>query len=394
MNRRDVLRGGLSMLAMSASSEASSLDGVTRTLRVTEEAGLRRFGYPVQALLGDVGDTRSFRLTRGGQIIPAQFRPVVDPKGQTAYVLDFNASPGPLESQDYTVEFGRAAPEPTEGMRVARLDGIVRISNGKSLAFDVPEDLSGLLKSAVNAGEPFLAAGGRGLAIRDRVGKTIPIGGSITSRTISREGPMAVGLRFESSARLDGGVVRSTIDLTFPRSKSWVEVTWQLDDPLMLAAALEVGLRLAVEGEPTLIDLGASSTIYGQIRGDERMILESGKEPDSKAPPRWRVLQGHPDRLNEFAVQRPDDRREAEGWAHLMDHRRCTAIAVADFGKSSHDRLQVDADGRLAIDRRHAGAERPKKALKFWLHFVSMPVQVGAATSPQSMLSPLKHVWI
>jgi hypothetical protein len=390
MNRRDVLHGGFSLLAMSATTGLE----VTRTLRVTEEAGLRRFGYPVQAILGDVGATRSFRLTRGGQTIPAQFRSVNDPEGRPAYALDFNVSPGPLESQDYTVEFGRAAEEPTEGMRVARLDGIVRVSNGKTLAFEVPVDLSGLLKSAVNAGEPFLAAGSRGLAIRDRAGKSIPVGGSITSWTISREGPMAVGLRFEASTRFDGGAVRSTVDMTFPRSKSWVEVTWSLDDPAILVSALEVELRLALEGVPTLIDLGASSTIYGQIRGEERMILESGKGPDSKAPPRWTVLQGHPDRLLEFAVQRPDDRREAEGWAHVMDHRRCTAIAVADFGKSSHDRIQVDADGRLAIDRRHAEPGRPKRALKFWLHFVGMPVQVGAATSPQSILSPLKHVWI
>ena len=37
------------------------------------------------------------------------------------------------------------------------------------------------------------------------------------------------------------------------------------------------------------------------------------------------------------------------------------------------------------------GGER--KVLRFWLHFVSMPVQVGAATSPQSMQSPLVIDW-
>ena len=29
------------------------------------------------------------------------------------------------------------------------------------------------------------------------------------------------------------------------------------------------------------------------------------------------------------------------------------------------------------------------KGLRFWLHFVDVPVQVGAVTSPQAMLAPL-----
>ena len=33
---------------------------------------------------------------------------------------------------------------------------------------------------------------------------------------------------------------------------------------------------------------------------------------------------------------------------------------------------------------------QPKKSLRFWLHFVTTPVQVGAVTSPQSMLAPLE----
>jgi hypothetical protein len=33
------------------------------------------------------------------------------------------------------------------------------------------------------------------------------------------------------------------------------------------------------------------------------------------------------------------------------------------------------------------------KRLKFWLHFVPMPVQIGAVTSPPSMLAPLVVEW-
>ena len=56
--------------------------------------------------------------------------------------------------------------------------------------------------------------------------------------------------------------------------------------------------------------------------------------------------------------------------------------------------IVVGADGRVRLSRDFAmgPGEPPRgpKSLNFWLHFVPMPVQVGAATSPQSMLAPLR----
>jgi hypothetical protein len=77
-----------------------------------------------------------------------------------------------------------------------------------------------------------------------------------------------------------------------------------------------------------------------------------------------------------------------------MDESRCTAVAVARFGRESRDRIEVEADGRVRICREFAGtvaapAAGPK-ALTCWFHFVPMPVQVGAATSPQATLAPLE----
>jgi hypothetical protein len=51
----------------------------------------------------------------------------------------------------------------------------------------------------------------------------------------------------------------------------------------------------------------------------------------------------------------------------------------------------VSADGRLVIRRDFLrGGER---SLHFWLHFVTMPVQVGAATSPAAMQNSLRVEW-
>jgi hypothetical protein len=82
-----------------------------------------------------------------------------------------------------------------------------------------------------------------------------------------------------------------------------------------------------------------------------------------------------------------------------MDATRCTALAIADFGRNARDRIQIDKDGVVQIARDFTGDSassappRGPKTLRFWFHFVPMPVHIGAATSPQAMLAPLSVTW-
>jgi hypothetical protein len=75
-----------------------------------------------------------------------------------------------------------------------------------------------------------------------------------------------------------------------------------------------------------------------------------------------------------------------------MDSQRCTAVAVDNFARESHDWIEISDQGRLQIWREFSlpgiPAKPGTKKLTFWLHFVSFPPHVGAATSPQSMLVP------
>ena len=77
-----------------------------------------------------------------------------------------------------------------------------------------------------------------------------------------------------------------------------------------------------------------------------------------------------------------------------MDESRCTALAVARFGRESRDRIEIEAGGRVRICREFAGGgvapTAGPKALTCWFHFVQMPVQVGAVTSAQAILAPLE----
>jgi hypothetical protein len=376
------------------------------TFRLEETAGLRRFGYPVHTLVPGNPVGPNFRLERDGKPVAAQFRKVETADGRPAVALDFNASPGPLETQVYAVRFGdvEPGPEPKAGMTVTHDGGEFRVANGSVLTFTLPDTLDGFLKSVRNARLEFIRTGqpSRGLSLQARARDVqVPLG---TKGVVTRQGPIAVGLRYAGTVTVPGGQpLRSVVDLTFPNSKSWVEARWSVNDPEGLVAMMGVDVPLLVEGAPTLIDLGASDTVYGQIRGDEWMTLKAGRRPGEPAPSSsWEVFKVQPGSAvgaeARFAAAPPRG-AAAEGWAHVIDRSRCTAVAVAGFGSPWYDEITTRADGRVELQRWFArtgeGAapvEGPK-SLTFWLHFVTTPVQVGAATSPQAMLAPLKVGW-
>ena len=406
-SRRDAFRYSLAaMTAPIGPGMARPPARGVRSFELIEPTGLRRFGYPVHALVPDAGDGRNFRLARDGRAIPAQFRSVAGPEGRKDVALDFIASPGPLETARYEVQFGpevEPGPEPKAGLKVEKRDGRFFVVQGSSMTFEVAEDLSGFLRSVGSPRFGYLRDNSNGFSLRERGGASGPIlvrGGEnglpIRSR-VTREGPFAVGLRFEWTG--PSGTV-SALDLTVPHSKSWIEAAWSVEDPSGRIVGMELDLNLLLEGSPTLVDFGAGSTIYGQIKGDQRMELAAGRaegEPEPKSAAGWVVRQGEGDQPPIFAASTPAAPRPAEGWAHIMDAKRCTALAVADFGRSkARDRISVEANGRLRLARDFSTGVAPSKgpkSLAFWLHFVPMPVQVGAATSPQAILSPLRVEW-
>jgi hypothetical protein len=403
ITRRSVLKTGLAMLALPALGAAPG-EGTFR-LKLSETAGLRRFGYPVFAILPDVHTDTRFRLTREGRAIPAQFRKVKW-EGRERVALEFVASPGPMESQTYVVAFGdsvETGPEPRQGMSVKSVENDFVVEHGSSLKFVVPRDLRGFLKTVSGGKREYLQAASEGLAIHLQDGRSLRLGVKGSDElpmrgTIDRQGPLAIGLRFDSTEK-DGikPRVATSLELSFPSSKSWVETQWTVEDPEGLVSGLSVDLRLAVTGEPTLVDLGADSTVYGTIRAQERMSLSARPGGGPPGPSqRWIVMKGGPDRREPLAVMsRPN--LAAEGWAHVMDSTRCTALAVAEFGRGTDDSIDVAAEGRIYLARNFNDPEgnptKGRKLLRFWFHFVPMPVQVGAATSPQAMLAPLQVVW-
>jgi hypothetical protein len=385
-------------------------------IRVAETVGISRFGYPVSVVLPvaePVKDTDHFRLLDGDKPVSAQFRPHGDTsKGIRAVSLDFNASPWPLEKHDYVVEYGPgvATSEPKSGLRVETREKEFRIVHPGGLQFVVPRDLAGLLKQVQTKKLKFLNSESIGLMSWNGEDKRFFGGEQVTVAktpnlvpiklisSVVKEGPLAVGLRFEGSGSLDKVKhLPFTVEMDFPISKSWVRVAWTMDDEKGNVPSLGVHLNLHVEGEPTLIDFGAGTLVYAQLRQSQAVRLRQNPRERPSSTPLWETSLGVERQLKPFVVAAgaAGAARNAEGWAHVMDRERCTAVAVADFAESQEGaEILVDADGSLRLWR-HFGkpggdVPRGKKQLMFWLHFVDMPVHVGAATSPQAMLAPLK----
>lgn len=341
--------------------------------RVRETAGLRRFSYPARARIA--ANSASLRLLENGKPVPAQFTAV-----DGGIEIDFNVSLGPWETRDYRVETG--SPEMGQGISMEESGGGFTVRSS-SLAVSVPGKLQGLLAHVKGAGQEYLRPGSRGLVLNDKNGG-VAIGGAGAKAAVLKRGPLVCALRFESEDTAGGGrAVKSVVDMEFPRSKSWVEVRWKILGPEGSVESLAADLNLWMEGARTLVDFGANDTVYDALQAGQRLILAAAPPGGGGGQPRrdrWFVHLD--DALYASGAQ------SAEGWAHIMDRQRAVAVAVEGFGRETRDSIEASAAGRLIVRREFDGAG--DRSLHFWIHFVTMPVQIGAATSPQAMENPLR----
>jgi hypothetical protein len=376
--------------------------------QVSETAGIRRFGYPVNVILPlpePVKSTTDFRLLSGDKPVSAQFGSHGDmSEGIRSVSLDFNASPGPFKREEYVVEYGSGVStlKPKPGLRVETTEKKYRVIHPSGLQFAMSREFPGVIEQVQAGKTKYLNGSSQGLSIGTKANKRLYLGKSGKTKPASsvvREGPLAIALRFETSESPGStGQVTSIVEMEFPISKSWVRVNWTVDDPGGDIVDLSAGLNLHLEGEPVLFDFGAGTTVYGQVRRGESARLSQTATARPASVRRWETLLGTRPDLKPYVLcpgsSMPPE-RDAEGWAHIMDRERCTAVALGEFATAKEGaEITVDADGRLELLRKFGspskGSERGTKRLTYWLHFVGMPVHVGAATSPQAMLAPLQ----
>jgi hypothetical protein len=367
---------------------------------VHEKAGIRRGGYPASATftlekpLKDDKEVLHFRLRDGGKVVSADFVLTDDARQQVR--VNFHSSHAPFETRTYAVEYapGAEAPPQRKGLATQLSNGtLFTVRHPGDLRFVFSQDLKGLLHQVETNKTEYLRPDSTGLYFRPkqfRQGRGV-VGGPQYGRGTQLNYGLLTSLSFLGNEEVQDDKLATEVRYEFPLSRSWVRVDFTVQDPKGLIGSLGVDLNLNIQGEPALVDFGAGTSVYTTLKKGQSAVLRSG--PLEKNRPGWQVLVGPAKAPTPFVVMPPDNPSKAEGWAHVMDRQRCTAVAVADFAQEKqHSEIAVDADGRLRCEREY-DPKAAKKTLTFWLHFVSMPVQVGAATSPQSMMNPL-HVTV
>ena len=353
------------------------------TVEVRETSGIARFGYPVNARFhwpGDEGPA-GFQLFVGKRQVPAQFSRVFEGRKDEAWELDFNLDLLPLETKTFRIQAADAQPAAQANPRALSLehnDRSIRILR-PGLEFELPTDVSGLLLAVRSPRADYLAASSKGLTWRDRQGNSYQLGKDEASDKpsfeIVKSGPLCAALQFVSRQGAAAGGVTSTVRLDFPRSKSWVRVDWTMKDPDDSAAEIgaEFDLRMSpASSRPTLVDFAATRYVYATLRPSELAVF-SGWPKAEKGDRQgtghqlWEVKRGTAVNLVPYVVATEGETRPPEGWAHVMDDKLCTAIAVERFASEAADRIEVEAAGRTAhhSQLRAAGRsadERPEAA--------------------------------
>ncbi len=386
--------------AVLAAAETSLSAEMRLPLEVRETAGIRRRNDVVTARLpagAEVGRKSRFRLLREDEVISAQFRQVERPDGATDLVVDFVDHFAPYEAREYVLESVDADQEesvqPAGGLTLTESTEAYSVSSGGVVRWTIRKDLAGLLDVAWrdvdyigdSAGLWFAsAAGGRQLLAERPPSRTV----------VERQGPIACSLRFEFDDWPRGA--NSALVLEFVRTKSWVHAVWSIDGMPQDVDSFGAELELRLDGSEALVDFGAGDFVYATVTDEQAAQLAAGPRQKDHVP--WQVLHGPRDRMHPIVVasnQVPTS--EVHGWAHVMDSRRCTALAIGDFGEEGEDSITVDGKGTLSWTRQIKTGQttvRPTRDLEFWLHFVTMPVHIGARTSPRSMQEPLEVRWL
>jgi hypothetical protein len=374
---------------------SSAADGTAFRFEVRESAGIRRRNDVITIRSTQpeiVAHQGGFRVQQDGKSIPAQVRRVEWPGESPEVVVDFIDHFKPFESRAYVLELTAASTseEPNTGLKLSETDEAWQIENG-GVAWSIRKDLQQLLDFSWK-GTDYIADDSPGLFFADAGQQQVQLADRRPTRVaIERSGPIAISMRFDYDDWPPGA--SSRVRLEFPRTKSWIHATWTIDGAAESAQMIGAGLNLKLDGPETLLDFKGGDFVYATVTRDQAARLQAGPRIQITVP--WRVLHGPVDAMEPIFIspQYPPS-TQAHGWAHVMDDKRCTALAIGKFGEASVDAIDVDGNGHLTWTRTLGQTAAESRSLEFWLHFVTMPVHIGARTSPRSMQEPLEVHWL
>jgi hypothetical protein len=382
-----------------AAADAGQVTRIPITVR--ETAGLRRFGYPVSAAVpfpkAALADGRHVRLVDAqGKEIGAQVTVMASwpGDGSVQWVdVDFNASPAPNVTEQYAVEYGPAVERSriTRGVILTETESVYQAG-----AYRVPKFGRPLLTSVRYGELEFLRPEGAEFLFVDRSGAARTVReGSVRTRALKTE-PVSVMLEQRGEYAAERGALAFRTTMAFPNSKSWIHFVHEIEDPGGEVREVVLRLPFALETEPRIFDFGVGSWLYGTLRTGQEATLTQRVAPanSDSGTTNWNVMLGGVADATPFAVGVPAaGSNRSEGWGHLMDGKKVVALGVPSFATVPGEySIRLDHEGNCVIRWRPeltATGGTARRRAEAYFHFVGVPPQVTAVTSPPAMLAPL-----
>ena len=335
-----------------------------------------------------MADPAAVRLLLDEMDVPAQYTADARwPDGSVEWLaVDFNTSIGPAETQTYRLEYGRGVTSTAEaprGLMVTEDTDTVQVGRLRFSKRGAP-----LLLSVDYRGE-LIIPGRNGLAVTDAAGAFHDLR-RVDSLTfdIVKPGPLYVELRYAGRLQIGSDYAAPfVVTVGMPNSKSWVKVSATVDDPGARLGAISFHTPLSLGPLPWVWDFGTDRWTYGSLREPaDSVVLTS--DVTASGGTAWQVTTVRGGQEQVYETSGPL-RSTVAGWGHLQAGQDAVAFGLDAFGRRAGTyRFAIEGNGQTSF-RFTADSPVTQHQLTVYEHFVSIPVQIGAATSPTSMLNPL-----
>ena len=360
-------------------------------LYVKETTGIRRMGFPVNARVplpkGALAGATDVKLMSEDTEVPAQFSTESQwPDNSVQWLdVDFNASLAPSELHTYRVEYGSGVkPAATpRGLTITQDSSTIKVGQVKLSKLAAP-----LILSVKYRGED-IAAGINGITVVDSAGREHELTNTNPPKVeIIKPGPLYVVLRYSGLMPIDASYNPAyTITVEMPNSKSWVKVTVVVQDPQKRLRELAFHSPLAFGAFPWVWDFGTDRWTYGSFKAAiEGVSLTQTFKPG--AATQWRVIMNPKgkEQVVETGTLEPIKRI---GWGHIQDGKEVVALGFETPEKlAGTSNITILANGQTHFSFSPATPVAEHR-ITVYQHFVVTPVQIGAVTTPSSMLAPL-----
>lgn len=356
------------------------MSDILARLRVRETHGIRRFLYPLSAVVTVDGLERLTRTetltlaTPEGTPVPLQISHLRSTLASPKLRLDFAVSLGPLSEMELLLRAGGTKAAVSDPLRLSHGPPGELESVQEKFAITLSD--RGDISRVSYEGVPHLRAPSR----VTRSGATATMVSGIASPA---ESPLSA--QVDATGRYPDGCptgVRAAITAC----KSWATVTHRLEN----ARAQEVvhfDLPFAATFPRLIYDFGVGQGVYGKLQaaGPQEVVWHTvfGDAPYA----RWSVTaDGREDYVGAAATA---EEYRCQRWFHLVDGDKALAVAVTHVPPSCTDLIvALTAAGDVRVEFQLDGNRAPVAEFGVCYHFLNDIPPIAAATNPQSILLP------